>query len=31
MTGCSLRFDEALRLPDYFGWNWNALRDCLTD
>ncbi|MEU3087124.1 barstar family protein [Streptomyces massasporeus] len=20
-----------MRLPDYFGWNWNALRDCLTD
>lgn len=22
---------ETLRLPDHFGWNWNALRDCLTD
>ncbi|MER7191135.1 barstar family protein [Streptomyces flaveolus] len=25
------QFYEALRLPDHFGWNWNALRDCLTD
>ncbi|MFG3010974.1 barstar family protein [Streptomyces cinerochromogenes] len=24
-------FHEALRLPDCFGWNWNALRDCLQD
>ncbi|MEV5430232.1 barstar family protein [Streptomyces sp. NPDC052701] len=24
-------FYEALRLPDCFGWNWDALRDFLTD
>ncbi|MGV9285841.1 barstar family protein [Streptomyces sp. NPDC003719] len=29
--GVFTQFHEALRLPDYFGWNWNALRDCLTD
>ncbi|MGW6542369.1 barstar family protein [Streptomyces massasporeus] len=29
--GVFAQFYEALRLPDYFGWNWNALRDCLTD
>ncbi|MER7476384.1 barstar family protein [Streptomyces sp. NPDC126510] len=29
--GVFTQFYEALRLPDYFGWNWNALRDCLTD
>ncbi|MET9134973.1 barstar family protein [Streptomyces antibioticus] len=29
--GVFSQFYEALRLPDYFGWNWNALRDCLTD
>lgn len=22
---------EVLRLPDYFGWNWDALSDCLRD
>ncbi|MDO0933817.1 barstar family protein [Streptomyces sp. DG2A-72] len=25
------QFYENLRLPDYFGWNWNALYDCLSD
>jgi RNAse (barnase) inhibitor barstar len=25
------QFYEHLKLPDYFGWNWNALRDCLRD
>lgn len=29
--GVFTQFYETLRLPDYFGWNWNALRDCLTD
>ncbi|MFE6835094.1 barstar family protein [Streptomyces sp. NPDC057705] len=24
-------FYDGLRLPDYFGWNWNALYDCLRD
>ncbi|MDX3533092.1 barstar family protein [Streptomyces sp. MB09-01] len=25
------QFYDGLRLPDYFGWNWNALFDCLRD
>ncbi|GGS82072.1 hypothetical protein GCM10010286_03320 [Streptomyces toxytricini] len=25
------QFYDALRLPDYFGWNWHALSDCLRD
>ncbi|MGW8887903.1 barstar family protein [Streptomyces sp. NPDC055749] len=25
------QFYDALRLPDYFGWSWNALNDCLRD
>ncbi|SMF77069.1 barstar family protein [Streptomyces sp. Amel2xC10] len=29
--GVFTQFYEALRLPNHFGWNWNALRDCLTD
>lgn len=29
--GVFTQFYENLRLPDYFGWNWNALRDCLSD
>ncbi|MEU8971564.1 barstar family protein [Streptomyces monashensis] len=29
--GVFTQFYEALRLPDYFGWNWDALRDCLRD
>ncbi|MFD8883958.1 barstar family protein [Streptomyces erythrochromogenes] len=24
-------FYDGLRLPDCFGWNWNALSDCLRD
>lgn len=24
-------FNEAFRFPVYFGWNWNALYDCLAD
>ncbi|MFF0595604.1 barstar family protein [Streptomyces antibioticus] len=29
--GTFTQFHEALRFPNHFGWNWNALRDCLTD
>ncbi|MFG2651643.1 barstar family protein [Streptomyces sp. NPDC048436] len=29
--GVFTQFYEHLRLPDYFGWNWNALYDCLSD
>lgn len=25
------QFYDALKLPDYFGWNWPALSDCLRD
>lgn len=25
------QFYDRLKLPDYFGWNWNALLDCLRD
>ncbi|MGW2564180.1 barstar family protein [Streptomyces sp. NPDC001514] len=25
------QFYAGLRLPDYFGWNWDALSDCLRD
>lgn len=25
------QFYDGLRLPDYFGWNWDALSDCLLD
>jgi hypothetical protein len=25
------RFWDALRLPDHFGWNWDAFSDCLRD
>ncbi|MFE1546868.1 barstar family protein [Streptomyces sp. NPDC058718] len=25
------QFGELLKFPDYFGWNWNALYDCLRD
>ena len=26
-----LQFYEAFQFPDYFGWNWDALSDCLRD
>ncbi|MBD0422941.1 barstar family protein [Streptomyces sp. TRM S81-3] len=29
--GVFAQFYEHLRLPDYFGWNWDAPRDCLQD
>jgi RNAse (barnase) inhibitor barstar len=29
--GVFTQFYENLRLPSYFGWNWNALRDCVED
>ncbi|WP_237281851.1 barstar family protein [Streptomyces griseochromogenes] len=29
--GVFAQFYEHLHLPDYFGWNWDALRDCLQD
>ncbi|MGI5195187.1 barstar family protein [Streptomyces sp. CA-288835] len=29
--GVFTQFYETLRLPNYFGWNFNALRDCLFD
>ncbi|MFJ9076073.1 barstar family protein [Streptomyces sp. NPDC102278] len=25
------QFDELLKFPKYFGWNWNAFYDCLRD
>ncbi|MFI9047329.1 barstar family protein [Streptomyces sp. NPDC053427] len=25
------QFYDGLKLPDYFGWNWNVLSDCLRD
>ncbi|WP_299538389.1 barstar family protein [uncultured Streptomyces sp.] len=25
------KFWETLKFPDYFGWNWHALYDCLRD
>ncbi|WP_052757761.1 barstar family protein [Streptomyces yangpuensis] len=31
LDGVFQSFYDGLRLPDYFGWNWNALHDCLRD
>jgi len=37
LAGCSdtsevlARFQEVLKFPDWFGGNWDALNDCLTD
>ncbi len=31
VDGVFTQFYVNLRLPDYFGWNWEALRDCLCD
>lgn len=25
------QFDELLKFPKYFGWNWNAFYDCIRD
>ncbi len=25
------KFDELLKFPEYFGWNWDAFYDCLRD
>ncbi|WP_038011761.1 barstar family protein [Thauera sp. 63] len=30
-AGLLRRFAEAFRFPDWFGHNWDALADCLTD
>ncbi|MFJ9006521.1 barstar family protein [Streptomyces canus] len=29
--GVFTQFYENLHLPSYFGWNWDALRDCVED
>ncbi|MFK0117013.1 barstar family protein [Streptomyces sp. NPDC090994] len=31
VDGVFSQFCKTLRLPGYFGWNWNALHDCLSD
>ncbi|MDT0347637.1 barstar family protein [Streptomyces litchfieldiae] len=31
VDGVFTQFWEHLRLPSYFGWNWDALSDCLRD
>ncbi|WP_245716429.1 barstar family protein [Micromonospora humi] len=31
VDGVFAQFSDALRFPGYFGWNWPALADCLTD
>ncbi|WP_189715732.1 barstar family protein [Streptomyces phaeofaciens] len=31
VDGVFQQFWDGLRLPDYFGWNWDAFSDCLRD
>ncbi|MFI0791493.1 barstar family protein [Micromonospora rubida] len=31
VDGVFEQFSDALRFPSYFGWNWPALSDCLSD